>query len=69
MLLPPLPVMFNGSLQAESSNNIYATNYVKVRQVRLETIYHGHDVVAIIPFDFMESLSYFNCGRQAVHDS
>ena len=68
-LLPPLPAMFNGSLQAESSNSIHSTLYVKVRQVCLETIYRGCDVVAVVPIEFMESRSYFNCGHRAAHDS
>ena len=61
--------MFNGGLRAESSNIIYSTVYVKVRQVWLETIYRGRDVVAVLPIEFMESRSYFNCGRRAAHDS
>ena len=65
----PLPAMFNGSLQAESSNSIYSTVDVKVRQVCPETIYRGHDVVAVIPIGFMESRSYLNCGCRAAHDS
>ena len=65
-LRPSLPAMFNGSLQTESSNSIYSTVYVKVRQVCLETIYR---VVAVIPIGFMESRSYLNCGCQAAHDS
>ena len=68
-LRPPLPVMFNGSLQAVSSNSIYSTVYVKVRQVYLETTYRGRDVVAVIPTGFMESRSYLNCGCRAAHDS
>ena len=68
-LRPPLPAMFNGSLWAESSNSIYSTVYVKVRQVCLETIYRGRDVVAVIPTVFMESRSYLNSGCRAVHDS
>ena len=67
-LRPPLPAMFNSSHRAESSNSIYSTFYVKVRQVSLETIYRGRDV-AVIPTEFMESLSYFNCGCRAAHDS
>ena len=62
-------VAFNGSLRAESSNSIYSTVYVKVRQVCLETIYRGRDVVAVIPIGFMESRSYLNCGCRAAHDS
>ena len=62
---------FNGSLRAENSNSIYSTIYVKVRQVCLETIYRGRDVVAVIPIGFMESRSYLllNCGCRAAHDS
>ena len=67
-LRPPLPVMFNGSLRTESSNSIYSTVYVKVRQVYLQTIYRGRDV-AVIPIGFMKSRSYLNCGCRAVHDS
>ena len=68
-LQPPLPTMFNGSLRAESSNSIYSTVYVKVRQVYLETTYRGRDVVAVKPTGFMESRSYLNCGCRAAHDS
>ena len=68
-LWPPLPAMFNGSLWAESSNSTYSTVYVKDRQVCLETIYRGRDVVAVIPIGFMESRSYLNCGCRAAHDS
>ena len=57
VLRPPLPAVFNGSLQAESSKRIYSTVHVKVRQVCLETIYCGCDVAAIIPTGFMESRS------------
>ena len=39
--------------------------YLKVRQVCLETICRGRDVVAVVPIGFMESRSYFNCGRRA----
>ena len=67
-LRPPLPAMFNGSLRAESLNSIYSTVYVKVRQVCLEAIYRGRDVVAVIPIGFMESQPYLNCGRRAAHD-
>ena len=52
-LRPPLLAMFNGSLRAESSTSIYSTVYVKVRQVCLETIYRGRDVVAVVPIGFM----------------
>ena len=68
-LRPPLPAMFNGSLRAENSNSIYSTVYVKVRQVCLETIYRGRDVIAVIPIGFLASRSYLNCGCQAAHDS
>ena len=57
-LRPQLPAMFNGSLRAESSKSIYSTVYVKVRQVSLETIYRGRDVVAVVPIGFMESRSH-----------
>ena len=57
-LRPPLPAMFNGSLRSESSNSIHSTVYVKVRQIYLETIYGGRDVVAVIPIGFMERRSY-----------
>ena len=67
-LRPPLHAMFNGNLRTESSNSIYSTVYVKVRQVYLETIYRGRNVVAVIPVGFMESRSYLNCGCQAAHD-
>ena len=69
VLRPPLPAMFNGSLRTESSNSIHSTVYVKVRQVYLETIYRGRDVVAVIPIGFMESRFYLNCGCRAAHDS
>ena len=68
-LQPPLPAMFNDSLWTESSNSIYFTVYVKVRQVYLETIYRGRDVVVVISIGFMESRSYLNCGCRAAHDS
>ena len=68
-LLPLLPAMFNGSLRTEHSNSIYSTIYVKVRQVCLQTIYCGHGVVAVVPIEFMESHSYFNCGHPAARDS
>ena len=68
-LRQPLPAMFNSSLRAESSSSIYSTVYIKVRQVCLEIIYRGCDVVAVIPIGFMESWSYFNCGCRAAHDS
>ena len=61
VLRPPLPARFNSGIRAESSNSIYFTVYVKVRQVRLETIYCVRDVVAVLPIEFMESRSYFNC--------
>ena len=54
--------MFNGSLRTESSNSIYSTFYEKIRQVYLETIYRGCDVVAVVSIGFMESRSYLNCG-------
>ena len=57
--------MFNSSLRAKILNSIYFGVYAKVRQVSLETIYHGRDVVAVIPVGFMESRSYFNCGLRA----
>ena len=44
-LQPPLPAMFYSSLWAQSSNSIYSTIYVKVRQVCLKTIYRGPDFV------------------------
>ena len=69
VLRPPLPAIFNGSLQTESSNSIYSTIYVKVRQVYLETIYRGCDDVAVVPIAFMKSRSYLNCGCRAAHDS
>ena len=45
VLRPPLPAMFNRSLRAESLNSIYSTSYVKVKQVCLETIYRGRDLL------------------------
>ena len=62
---PPLTAMFNNSLRAEISNSTYSGVYLKVRQVCLETIYRGCDVVAVVLIGFMESWSYFNCGRRA----
>ena len=56
-LRPPLPAMFNGSLRTESSNSVYSAVYVKIRQVYLETIYRGYDVVAVVSIGFMESRS------------
>ena len=67
-LRPPLSAMFNGSVRAESSNSIYSTVYVKVRQVCLETIYRARDVVAVTPTGFMESRTYLNCGCRAAHE-
>ena len=61
----PLPTMFNGSLRAESSNSIYSTIYVKVRQVCLKAIYRGRDVVTVVPIGFEESRSYFNFGHRS----
>ena len=61
----PLHAMFNSSLRAEISNSVYSDVYLKVRQVCLETIYRGRDVVAVVPVGFMDSRSYFNCGRRA----
>ena len=58
----PLHAMFNSSLRAEISNNVYADVYLKVRQVFLETIYRCCDV-AVVPVGFMDSRSYFSCGR------
>ena len=51
--------------RAESSNSIYSTVYVKIRQVCLEKIYRGRNVVAVIPIGFVESRSYLNCGCRA----
>ena len=65
VLRPPLTAMFNNSLRAEILNSIYSGIYLKVRQVCLETICRGRDVVAVVPIGFMESRSYFNCGRRA----
>ena len=45
VLRPPLPAMFNCSLRAESLNSIYFTSYVKVKQVCLEIIYRGRDLL------------------------
>ena len=55
----------NNSLRAEISNSIYSGVYLKLRQVCLETIYRGREVVAVVPIGNMESRSYFNCGRRA----
>ena len=57
VLRSPLPAMFNGSLRTESSNSIYSTFCEKIRQVYLETIYRGYDVVAVVSIGFMESRS------------
>jgi len=51
--------MLNSSLQPAISNNIYLNINLKVTQVCLEKIYHGGDVVAILPTGYMESQSYF----------
>ena len=64
-----IPAMLNGSLRTESSNSIYSTLNEKIRQVYLETIYRGCDVVAVVSIGFMESRSYLNCGCRAAHDS
>ena len=58
--------MFNSSLRAEISNSIYSNIYLEVRQVCLEVIYRGRDVVSVFPTGFMESQSYFNWRRRAV---
>lgn len=43
------PRCFTGlSLQAEISNSIYYNVYLKVKQVCLESIYRGHDVVSVL---------------------
>ena len=65
VLRPPLTAMFNNSLPAEILNTIYSGVYLKVRQVFLETICRGRDVVAIVPIKFMESRSYFNCATSS----
>ena len=57
-LQPPLPTMFNGSLRAESSNSIYSTVYVKVRQVCLETIYRGRDVAVVTSWIYGKSVVF-----------
>ena len=66
-LRPPLPAMFNSSVWVESSNSIYSTVYVKVRQVCLETIYRARAVVAVTPTGFMESRT-LHCGCRAAHE-
>ena len=42
------------------SNSIYSNVYLKIKQVCLEAIYRGRDVVAVLPTGYMESQSYFN---------
>ena len=64
-LWPPFNAIFNSSLWAEISNSIYFDACLKVRQVCVKAIYCGHDVVAVLPIGFVESRSYFNCGRWA----
>ena len=43
-----LPAMFDSNLRAKILNSIYSNIY-------FETIYRGHDVVAVVPIGFMES--------------
>ena len=65
VLRPPLTAMLNNSLRAEIQNSIYTGVYLEVKQVCLEAICCGCDVVTVVPIGFMESRSYFNCGRRA----
>lgn len=52
-------VMFYSSLQAAISNSIYSNINFKVKQVVcLEAIYHGRDVVAILPTGYGKSMIF-----------
>ena len=52
-------VMFYSSLQAAISNSIYSNKNFKVKQVVcLEAIYHGRDVVAILPTGYGKSMIF-----------
>ena len=56
---PPLPVMFYSSLQAAILHNIYSNVNLKVEQVIcLEAIYHGRDVVAVLPTGYGKSIIF-----------
>ena len=60
-LCPPLPAMFYSSLQAAISNSIYSNVNLKVKQVIcLEAIYHGRDVVAVLPTGYTASAAASN---------
>ena len=42
------------------SNSIYSNVYLKIKQVCLEAIYRGCDIVAVLPTGYTESQLYFN---------
>ena len=51
--------MFYNSLQAASSHSIYSNVNLKVKQVIcLEAIYHGRDVVAVLPTGYGKSVIF-----------
>ena len=67
--------MVYSSLQAAISNSIYSKVNLKVKQVIfLEAIYHGRDVVAVLPTGYGKSVIFhllsslfldkMNCGRR-----
>ena len=56
---PPLPAMFYSSFQAAISHSIYSNVNLKVKQVIcLEAIYHGRDVVAVLPTGYGRSVIF-----------
>ena len=68
--------MFYSSLQAAISNSIYSNVNLNVKEVIcLEAIYHGRDVVAVLPTGYGKSVIFhllpslfldkINCGRRA----
>ena len=69
--------MFYSSLHAAISRSIYSNVNLKVKQVIcLEAIYHGRDVVAVLPTGYGKSvifhlpslfLDIINCERGAAH--
>ena len=51
--------MFYSSLQAEILHNIYSNVNLKVKQVIcLQAIYHGRDVVAVLPTGYGKSIIF-----------
>ena len=53
----------DSSLRAEISNFIYSDNsdvHLKVRQGCLEIFYLGHDVVAVVPIEYLWKVSHIS---------